>query len=104
MEERKGRIMCNMNKNFFIISVIKAYGVLDLSYSGQHFTWCNQRDEKKRVWKRFDRAMVNDKWLETMTPTTICHLPSVASDHNPLLMEMMVRQEHKIRYFKFQHC
>ncbi|XP_055826388.1 uncharacterized protein LOC129894765 [Solanum dulcamara] len=92
-----------MNNNFEFISVIEACGLLDLEYSGQHFTWCNQRDEKARVWKRLDRALVNDKWLARMPQTTITHLPSVGSDHNPLLMEMIIREENKKIYFKFLH-
>lgn len=48
--------------------------------------------------------MVNDKWLYTMPQTTITHLPSVGSDHNPLLMELVVRHENNGRYFKFLQC
>ncbi|KAG5570445.1 hypothetical protein H5410_060211 [Solanum commersonii] len=61
------------------------------------------RAAQARVWKRLDR-MVNDKWLEAMPQTTIEHLPSVGSDHSPLLMEMTVREESPIKYFKFLHC
>jgi len=45
--------------------------------------------------------MVNDKWLETMPQTTITHLPSVGSDHCPLLLEMNMRQDQVTKYFKF---
>ena len=74
---------------------------MDIGYSGQHYTWCNQRS---RVWKRLDRAMVNDKWLECMPQTTISHLPVVCSNHCPLLMEMEVRIAQEVKYFKFLHC
>ncbi|KAH0639244.1 hypothetical protein KY285_035830 [Solanum tuberosum] len=39
-----------------------------------------------------------------MPQTTITHLPSVGSDHCPLLMEMIVREEDHIKYFKFLNC
>ncbi|XP_049343830.1 uncharacterized protein LOC125808125 [Solanum verrucosum] len=45
--------------------------------------------------------MVNDSWLEYMPQTTIIHLPSVGSDHYPLLMEMNARRDDHIKYFKF---
>ncbi|XP_049347584.1 uncharacterized protein LOC125812144 [Solanum verrucosum] len=68
-------------------------------FSNMDIPWCTIGDfnvitstEEKaaeaRVWKRLDRAMVNDKWLDLMPQTTITHLPSVGSDHCPLLMEM----------------
>ncbi|KAM3286888.1 hypothetical protein P3S67_025687 [Capsicum chacoense] len=47
--------------------------------------------------------MVNDKWLETMPHTSITHLPSVGSDHCPLLMEVQEIPQTNIRYFKFLH-
>ncbi|WMV50075.1 hypothetical protein MTR67_043460 [Solanum verrucosum] len=75
-EEKLGGLPYNMNKSFDFLSVIETCGLIDIGYSGQHFTWCNQRAEEARVWKRLDRAMVNDKWLEVMPQTTITHLPS----------------------------
>ncbi|KAG5605800.1 hypothetical protein H5410_027292 [Solanum commersonii] len=77
---------------------------MDLGFDGQKFTWSNKRGIYNRVWKRLDRAMVNDSWLEKMPQTTITHLPSVGSDHCPLLMEMTDREEEHIKYFKFLNC
>lgn len=56
------------------------------------------------IWKRLDRTLVNDKWLESMPQTTITNLPFEGSDHCPLLMEMVVRQENTMKYFKFLNC
>lgn len=42
--------------------------------------------------------MVNDKWFESMPHTTITHLPFVDSDHCPLLIELIVRDENIIKY------
>uniref|UniRef100_M1E0C2 RNase H family protein n=1 Tax=Solanum tuberosum TaxID=4113 RepID=M1E0C2_SOLTU len=39
-----------------------------------------------------------------MPHTNITHLPSVGSDHCPLLMEMTVRPENHIKYFRFLNC
>ncbi|KAK4706685.1 hypothetical protein R3W88_033751 [Solanum pinnatisectum] len=93
-----------MDKSFEFISVIKACVLIYLGYTGPPFTWCNQRAVQARVWKRLDRSMVNDKWLEAMPQTTIEHLSSVGSDHNPLLLEMVRKNESHIKYFKFLHC
>ncbi|KAH0712326.1 hypothetical protein KY289_008285 [Solanum tuberosum] len=69
--------------------VIEACGLIDLGHTGLIFTWCNQRDAEARVWKRLDRSMANDKWLENLPQTTIENLSSVGSNHSPLLMEMI---------------
>ncbi|WMV07509.1 hypothetical protein MTR67_000894 [Solanum verrucosum] len=103
-QEKQGGREYNMNKSFEFISVIEPCGLIDIGYNGQPFTWCNQRAEEARIWKRLDRAMVNDKWLESMPQTTITHLPSVGSDHCPLLLEMTTRQDQVTRYFKFLNC
>lgn len=90
-----------MNKSFDFISIIEACGLVDFRYIRQHFTWCNQRAHNARVCKSLDRAMVNDKCLEIIPQTTITYLPVVGSDHNPLLVEIVVREEHVTKYFKF---
>ncbi|XP_010315021.2 uncharacterized protein [Solanum lycopersicum] len=75
-----------------------------MGYIGQHYTWCNHRNDGATIWKRFDRGMTNDKWLEKMPYTNITHLPSVGSDHCPLLMEMRDKDDHIIKYFKCLNC
>ncbi|XP_055814491.1 uncharacterized protein LOC129884174 [Solanum dulcamara] len=94
----------NMNKSFDFISVIEACGLTDLGFCGQKFTRCNNRDKDARIWKRLDRAMVNDSWLEIMPVTTVSHLASTGSDHCPLLLEGVARQGNATKYFKFLHC
>ncbi|XP_055835240.1 uncharacterized protein LOC129903721 [Solanum dulcamara] len=84
-EEKLGGVTYNMRKSLAFISIIQACGLQDLGFSGQKYTWSNQRGIFFRIWKRLDRGMVNDKWLEVMPQTTITHLPTVGSDHCPLL-------------------
>ncbi|KAG5595509.1 hypothetical protein H5410_036741 [Solanum commersonii] len=103
-EETLGGLTYNMNKSFEFISVIEECGLIDIGYTRLPFTWCNQMETQTRVWKRLDRSMVNDKWLEFMPQTTIEHLPSVGSDHSPLLMEMVRNNESHTKYFKFLYC
>ncbi|XP_049391508.1 uncharacterized protein LOC125855898 [Solanum stenotomum] len=93
-------------KDKFLITIVyaKSCGLMDLGYTSQRYTWCNQRNEEARVWKRLDRAMVNDNWLQGIPQTVITHLPSVGSDHCPLLMEIVDKVKQPIKYFKFLHC
>ncbi|KAK4707460.1 hypothetical protein R3W88_033007 [Solanum pinnatisectum] len=103
-DEKLGGCVYNMKKSLEFIGVIEACGLMDLGFSGPKFTWSNQRGINSRIWKRLDRAMVNDKWLQDMPHSNITHLPSVGSDHCPLLMEITARSEEHIKYFKFLNC
>ncbi|XP_055826362.1 uncharacterized protein LOC129894731 [Solanum dulcamara] len=103
-EEKLGGVTYNMRKSLEFISIIQACGLQDLGFSGQKYTWSNQRGIFFRIWKRLDRGMVNDKWLEVMPQTTITHLPTVGSDHCPLLLEFTEHHQHQIKYFKFMNC
>ncbi|KAK4707386.1 hypothetical protein R3W88_033075 [Solanum pinnatisectum] len=90
-----------MKKSLEFIGVIEACGLLDLGFNGPRFTWSNQRGINSRIWKRLDRAMVNDRWLQDIPHTNITHLPSVGSDHCPFLMEIQARPHDYIKYFRF---
>ncbi|KAH0682612.1 hypothetical protein KY290_021193 [Solanum tuberosum] len=66
LDENLGRIPYNMRKSLEFIGVIEACGLMDLGFNGPKFTWSNQRGINFRIWKRLDRVMVNDKWLQHM--------------------------------------
>ncbi|WMV32724.1 hypothetical protein MTR67_026109 [Solanum verrucosum] len=104
IEEKLGGVPYNMRKSLEFIVVIKACGLMDLGFSGHKFTWSNKRGIQHKIWKRLDKALVNDAWLEKMPQTTITHLPSVGYDHCPLLLELNANEEEHIKYFKFLNC
>ena len=53
-----------MNKSIEFISVIETCGLVDIGYCGHPCTWCNQIFQDARIWKRFDKALLNDNLLE----------------------------------------
>lgn len=100
-DEKQSGIPCNMKKILEFVRVIIGCGLTNIGFTGQKFTWCNNRGPLFRILKRLDRAMVNDKWLEIMLLTTITHLSIMGSDHYPLLMEISTRSNNITKYFKF---
>lgn len=100
-DENLGGIPYNMKKILDFISVIEGCGLIDLGFARQKYIWSNNREIMFSVWKRLDRAMVNDKWLELMPQTISTHLPTVSSDHCPLLLKMSTKPSCAIKYFKF---
>ncbi|KAH0737812.1 hypothetical protein KY290_036517 [Solanum tuberosum] len=103
-EEKLGGIGYNIRKSLEFIRVIEACGLMNLGFNGPGFTWSNQRGINFRNWKRLDRAMVNGRGLQDIPHTSITHLPSVGSDHCPLLMEMNALPDNYSKYFIFLNC
>ncbi|WMV30448.1 hypothetical protein MTR67_023833 [Solanum verrucosum] len=60
-------------------------GVEDAGYVSSTHTWCNNRRPRKRIWKRFDRVLINDGWLHKFQNIMVRHLSRTGSDHRPLL-------------------
>ena len=100
-QEKLGGREYNIRKSLEFINIIDSCGLIDMGYNGQPYTWCNHRNNGDMIWKRLDRGMVNDKWLDIMPHTNVTHLPSVGSDHSPLLLEMIDHKDTVIKYFKF---
>ena len=101
VDETLGGLPYNMRKSIDFIAIIEACGLVDIGFSGHRFTWSNKRGINHRIWKRLDRALVNDLWLEKMPQTTITHLSTTGSDHCPLLLEMVSTKADHITYFIF---
>ncbi|XP_075111382.1 uncharacterized protein LOC142181766 [Nicotiana tabacum] len=84
--------------------MIEDSGLVDLGYYGHKYIWSNGRGPNSIVCNRLDRGLVNGQGLTVFPATTVSHLVSAGSDHNPLLMEINLRQETGKRYFKFLIC
>ncbi|KAL0295155.1 UNVERIFIED_CONTAM: Retrovirus-related Pol polyprotein from type-2 retrotransposable element R2DM [Sesamum radiatum] len=53
---------------------------------GERFTWHNCSRDARSLWKRLDRLLVNDRWLENWPDTTYVSLSARTSDHSPLVL------------------
>ncbi|XP_019241989.1 PREDICTED: uncharacterized protein LOC109222035, partial [Nicotiana attenuata] len=104
VEEKIGGISYQMSKSLDFLSMMEDCGLMDLGFYGSKVTWSNGRGKCAVVWKRLDRGLVNDLWLEAFPAATITHLGSAGSDHNPLLLELHTRQDNGKKYFKFLNC
>lgn len=80
-EEKKGRTPHRMQKNRDFIDSMEECGMVDASFSGPRFTWCNARGRKHRIWKRLDRVLINQEWTAKYPRINVEHLASTGSDH-----------------------
>ncbi|KAG2561483.1 hypothetical protein PVAP13_8KG161604 [Panicum virgatum] len=69
--------------------------LMDLGYHGLPYTWDNRQDADRNVKARLDRALGDDKFLESFGDTEVFHIPLAESDHCGILVE--VRQKTLVR-------
>ncbi|OIT04903.1 hypothetical protein A4A49_31371 [Nicotiana attenuata] len=91
VEEKIGGIPYQMSKIIEFLSMIEDCGLVDLGFYGPKYTWSNGRGTCCIVWKRLDKGLVNDRWLEMFPAATVSHLASTGSDHYPFLLELHIR-------------
>ncbi|XP_027150996.1 uncharacterized protein LOC113777277 [Coffea eugenioides] len=73
----------------------------ELPYSESAYTWSGVR-AGTRIWKRLDRVLINQHWLEFLSNTSVQHLNRAASDHSPLLVSLRSADASIPKPFKFQ--
>ena len=85
MRKKGGCSFC-VSKVESFLNFIDGARLTDLGFSGTNFTWCNNRLGSAKIWKRLDRVLVNQQWLNLDMNISVTHLNRVASDHSPLLI------------------
>jgi hypothetical protein len=64
----------------------------DLGFSGTPYTYDNKRKGSANVRVRLDRAVATHSWRDLFCDTTVQHLVSPCSDHQPILINLMQEQ------------
>ncbi|KAI3473565.1 hypothetical protein Pfo_031528 [Paulownia fortunei] len=73
-------------------------GLIDAGYEGSSYTWTNHK-----VWKRLDRVLYSEEWLNLFHITKVSHLPRIWSDHSPLLISLdtdKIKAPSPFRFFR----
>ncbi|KAL0285028.1 UNVERIFIED_CONTAM: hypothetical protein Sangu_2797300 [Sesamum angustifolium] len=61
-------------------------GLIAQPMRGERFTWHNCSDDDRSLWKRLDRLLANDKWMERWPDVFYDCLTPRTSDHSPLVL------------------
>ncbi|KAL0329412.1 UNVERIFIED_CONTAM: hypothetical protein Sradi_4927900 [Sesamum radiatum] len=68
-------------------SCIMETGLIHLPFTGCSYTWHNCSEGSRSLWKRLDRVLANEAWLDRRPNSSyIAALPST-SDHSPLILQ-----------------
>ncbi|XP_041025362.1 uncharacterized protein LOC121265753 [Juglans microcarpa x Juglans regia] len=68
---------------------IDAGGLMEISFRGNKFSWCNGQSEMVRSWARLDRALCNLCCLELFPSVSLKCLDRQSSDHAPMLLGLV---------------
>ncbi|KAH0712342.1 hypothetical protein KY289_008301 [Solanum tuberosum] len=68
---------------------------------GSNFTWWNGRIEEECIFKRLDRILVNQEFVEVFQSSEVHHLIRQGSDHAPLHMICNSEEEILVKPFRF---
>ncbi|KAL0310472.1 UNVERIFIED_CONTAM: putative mitochondrial protein [Sesamum calycinum] len=64
----------------------------DLGHEGSPFTWCNQYPEPDTIYERLDSACADPSWRARFPNAVVRHIPVTSSDHDALLIDLVVRR------------
>lgn len=85
-----GSSVANSSRNF-PSKFIEHTGTIELVYSGNPYTWCNNRFRGQFIKKRLDQAVVKKECLFQFPSVQVRHLTINNSYHRPILLDPWVQ-------------
>ncbi|KAL0306821.1 UNVERIFIED_CONTAM: hypothetical protein Sradi_6099400 [Sesamum radiatum] len=100
-ENRGGRPFASASRNSLRYE-LDCCNLIDLGFSGPKYTWTNKRPGLANIQSRIDREVANADWCLLYPNTFITHLPAIASEHCPLLLDTHPNNSNWPRPFFFE--
>lgn len=75
-----------------------------LGFKGNSFTWTNKRIGRANIKERLDKAVANVEWRSLFSNASIQHLPMIASDHAPLVINSTGDPLSRPKPFRFEEA
>lgn len=81
----------------------------DLGYTGLPYTWDNRQEGDRNVKVRLDRALGDDKFMDSLGATSVHHVQLAESDHCALLVKVKAWEEAanqgggKVKPFRYEN-
>uniref|UniRef100_A0A2N9GTN8 Reverse transcriptase domain-containing protein n=1 Tax=Fagus sylvatica TaxID=28930 RepID=A0A2N9GTN8_FAGSY len=101
-EEKLGGRRGNSSRQNFLQDMMFELGAIDLGYSGNQFTWSNNRWGRNAIKERLDRGIASMSWRLKFPKATIYHLGAIKSDHCPIVLDTNPVDTFYPRPFRFE--
>jgi hypothetical protein len=100
-EKQGGRLVASSSSCPFK-QFIDHFGLVDLGFAGNPFTWCNNRQGHASIKERLDRGLASLSWIHLHPEYSILHIPATNSDHHPILLNSDYHSALLQRPFRFE--
>lgn len=100
-DKRSGAPFASSSSMGLHLFVTTNYGLVDLGFNSNPFTWNNGRLGAANIRERLDRGIGNQAW-RVFPNASIIHAPASASDHLPLILNTNGHSNIHRRPFRFE--
>jgi hypothetical protein len=81
---------------------INTFGMVDLGFSGNPYTWSNHHQGLGLIKERLDRSFASSDWICYFPSYLVSHLPAHNSDHYPFLLNTTIPVPTLLKPFRFE--
>ena len=82
--------------------LIDYFGLVDLGFVGNPFTWCNNRQGATSIKERLDRDLASLSWIYLHLEFSLKYIPASFSDHHPISLNTVFFSSFLPRPFCFE--
>jgi hypothetical protein len=100
--EKKGGRPFASSSNCDFKNFIDHFGMIDVGYAGNPFTWNNNRKGLENIKERLDRGLASLSWVYLHPKFPLIHLPAHNSNHNLIALNTNTSTCFLPRPFKFK--
>jgi hypothetical protein len=76
--------------------------LIDLSFAGNPYTWCNNRQGSATIKERLDKGLASLNWILLHCDYSLLHIPVFNFDHNPISLNTNNHSFYLPRPFRFE--
>jgi hypothetical protein len=97
----RGQPYNSLLANLFL-DFINTFGMVDLGFSGNPYTWSNYHKGLGLIKERLDRSFAFSDWICYFPSYSVSHLPAHNLDHYPLLLNTAIPVPTLPKPFRFE--
>jgi hypothetical protein len=100
--EKLGGYPVSSTSNCPFRNFINLFGMIDLGFAGNPYTWSNNRQGMHLIKERLDRGLASPNWIHLHPKYFLLHLPALTSNHNPISLTTNTSSCFLPRPFRFE--